>query len=414
MQRAASQPVHGLTNDQILQLLEENERLKEEAQYRGDDGYENGNHHLHPPSQNGGYQQNDFFYGQHIPYNSNFHQNDSSYYGNPFVPMNGQGMWQMEPPQACLPPYMHPSNPFYGRPSYPYMAQGGPNFSYQQSMTASGCGHRHDSWYHPTQYNMLERDHHQRVGGLSNQPNQIAQHQRSSTTDDHRFCEVHRSHHTHTGDDLRNSPASATGPPSSQAVMTRHSSSTVTQPSTAKQDTGGSGNGDQEGSENGDLPEDEAPSEVSKPGGSGGGGSGGGGGGGGDGGDDGSSDNGSDYTSGNRNSGFSFPVANTGNYLQQPAIAIAVNTNDVPQHKGQLTLTSLSHLLDLVEAYHIRSPHQKYFSIASCFSQTIRNSLSRQLVTTEWRWKSTYNVAREQKEFFPDKRKVFSILSYLT
>ena len=61
MQRAASQPVHGLTNDQILQLLEENERLKEEAQYRGDDGYENGNHHLHPPSQNGGYQQNDFF-----------------------------------------------------------------------------------------------------------------------------------------------------------------------------------------------------------------------------------------------------------------------------------------------------------------------------------------------------------------
>ena len=61
MQRAASQPVHGLTNDQILQLLEENERLKEEVQYRGDGGYENGNHHLHPPSQNGGYQQNDFF-----------------------------------------------------------------------------------------------------------------------------------------------------------------------------------------------------------------------------------------------------------------------------------------------------------------------------------------------------------------
>jgi hypothetical protein len=24
-------------------------------------------------------------------------------------------------------------------------------------------------------------------------------------------------------------------------------------------------------------------------------------------------------------------------------------------------------------------------------------------VTTEWRWKSTYNVAREQKDFFPDK-----------
>ena len=213
MQRAASQPVHGLTNDQILQLLEENERLKEEAQYRGDEGYEIGNHHLHPPSQNGDYQQNDFFYGQHVPYNSNFHQNDSSYYGNPFVPMNGQGMWQMGPPQACVPPYMPPSNPFYGRPSYPYMAQGGPNFSYQQSRTASGCGHRHDSWYHPTQYHMLERDHHQRVGGLSSQPNQIAQHQRSSTTDDHRFCEVHRSHHTHTGDDLCNSPASTTGPP---------------------------------------------------------------------------------------------------------------------------------------------------------------------------------------------------------
>ena len=61
MQRAASQPVHGLTNDQILQLLEENERLKEEAQYRGDACYENGNHHLHPPSLSGDYQQNDFF-----------------------------------------------------------------------------------------------------------------------------------------------------------------------------------------------------------------------------------------------------------------------------------------------------------------------------------------------------------------